>query len=337
MKILFILKKRNYHKTNIKSYGLINSAKLVTEKLDCHKYETKVVTVIDANGIDKEVYEYKPDVVVIEALWVLPAKLKELIEIKRYKHIKWIVRIHSDAGFLSAETLALFTINGYIGLKKDNLFIAPNSKLFCEYISNALNYKFTYLPNIVPVKNIKKDYTKEKKIINIGCLGALRILKNQLFQAICAIKAADLLDKTLNFHITVDSPSENNSVLKNLEELFANSKHNLIKHSWTENDEFQNLIKTMDIGIQLSFSETFNIVTADFVNNDKLILVSDIISWMPDILKTSTFDYDEVTQKIIYIYKKRNSKSIKRKSQKKLKIYEVESATIWNNFLQHLF
>jgi len=84
-------------------------------------YESKVVTVIDDNFIDKELYYYRPDVVIIEALGCGPQKLKELMELRRYHNIKWVIRIHSDIGYLSAETYALKYINDYLDLKK-NIF-----------------------------------------------------------------------------------------------------------------------------------------------------------------------------------------------------------------------
>jgi len=95
-KILFILKERPYYtnNTNIKSYGLINSSKHLSMYLEDLGYHVNVVTVVDANGIDKVLFEYKPDMAILEALWVPSAKLKELIELPRYKKMEWVVRIH---------------------------------------------------------------------------------------------------------------------------------------------------------------------------------------------------------------------------------------------------
>ena len=46
------------------------------------------------------------------------------------------------------------------------------------------------------------------------------LLKNQLFQAMCAIEAADILGKKLQFHVNGDILNPHNPVLKNLEKLF---------------------------------------------------------------------------------------------------------------------
>jgi hypothetical protein len=343
MKILFILKERFYSNSNIKSYGLINSSKQLAKYLEQLGHNVKIVTVIDGNFIDKEVFNYKPDIVVIEALWVTPDKLKELIEIKRYKKIIWVVRIHSDIGYLSVETMAISNITDYINLKKHNLIIAPNNKEFSEHLSSALNYDFTYLPNVVQIHHYKKERNDDNHILNIGCFGALRILKDQLFQAICAIKAADILHKRLHFHITVDEKYlENkqvdklNPILKNLEELFEhNTNHKLVKHKWLENDEFQHLVKKMDLGLQLSYSESFNIVASDFVNHNILIVVSEAISWMPDELKTSTVNYDEAIRKIVHTYNNINSPHLIRKMHRALEKYNKSAKEVWIDFLEH--
>ena len=337
MRVLFVLKDRFYNKTHSKSYGLINSSIQVAKYLESIGCTCKVVQVIDANYIDKEVFEFKPDVVIIEALWVTGDKMKELIEIKRYKNIRWVIRVHSDIGFLSAETLAIKYINDYISLGKENLFVSCNYYEFNDHLSKSLFYPFVYLPNIIDIKlhHKKKEYSS---YIDVGCFGSLRILKNQCYQAMCAIDAANKLKKILRFHVTVDVDISNpimNPVLKNLEELFENSPHKLVKHLWLEQDDFQHLIKKMDIGMQLSYTESFNIVSADFVNGGVPIVVSDSIRWMPWFLKTSTVKYDKTIRKIIRIYKWRYWKLLTWWSRRNLIIYNEDAKLEWVRFLRH--
>lgn len=338
MRVLFVLKERFYNKARSKSYGLINSSKQVAEYLESIGYTCKVVRVIDGNFIDKEIFEFKPDVVIIEALWVTADKLKELIEIRRYKHITWIVRIHSDIGFLSAETQALKYVNDYISLGKRNLFISCNNARFNENLSRSMNYEFIYLPNIIDIKFHKKRKSKYSSYMDVGCFGSLRLLKNHCYQAICAMEAADQLGKKLRFHITVDigMDEKNNRypVLKNLEELFKNSNHELVKHIWLDQEEFHPLIKKMDIGMQLSYTESFNIVSADFVNAGVLIITSDAIRWIPWFLKTSTVSYKKTIKKIKTIYNIKNSWILKYWSRRNLLIYNINAKYEWRKFLR---
>jgi hypothetical protein len=331
-RVLFILKERQYSQAKT-SYGLINSATLVADFLTRHRYECKVASVIDANFIDKEVYDFKPDFVILEALWVPVYKLDELTSLRRYKHIKWIVRVHSDIGFLSVETQGLKYLNEYIGLHKHNLTIAMNSKKFVDALSDSLRYKFSYLPNVVTLKEPDIDFLEERHHIDIGCFGAMRILKNQCFQAICAIRASDFLEKKLFFHITPNLGIENDPVLANLIELFKNSKHELVIHDWLPNDEFQKLVRKMDIGLQLSFTESFNIVSTDFINNNRLIIVSDAIDWLFPLVQTSTTNYDDATKKIVYAYKHRNGLLLKARERNALMKYNEEAEHEWMSFL----
>lgn len=330
-KILFILKERHYGPKP--SYGLINSATHVADYLSTSGYDCKVVTVVDGNGIDKEVHDYKPNVVVLEALWCPVYKLKELIELHKYEHIKWVVRVHSDIGFLSCETQALQLINGYVDLHKHNLVIALNSYKFAEALSATMNHKFTYLPNIITTFKSQSDYTESRQHIDIGCFGAMRLLKNQCYQAMCAILAADVLGKTLRFHITPNI-GEVEPISINLIELFKGNRHELIIHDWLPNDQFQDLVKQMDLGLQISYTESFNIVSADFINNNKLIVVSDAIDWLSSIMRTSTTDYETTVGKIIYMYKHRNSEWLKDIARHDLANYNRKSKREWETFLR---
>jgi hypothetical protein len=340
MRILFILKERFYAnttKTN-KSYGLMNSARQVAEYLETLGHECKLAQVIDGNFIDKEVYHFKPDVVIIEALWVTGDKLKELIELKRYKNIKWIVRVHSDIGFLAAETMALKYVDDYIEMKKENLFISMNNYTFNEHIGQALQHEFVYLPNIITIKDYKIKKQKIKNHIDIACFGSLRILKNQCYQALCAMEMANRLNKKLKFHVTVDigmddTTSNRYPVLKNLEEMFRNSRHELVKHAWLENQDFHHLVKEMDIGMQVSYTESFNIVAADFVNHNIPIVVSDAVKWMPFIFKTSTVDYEKTIRKLLFMYKHRNSKFLIKWAKFRLELYNETAKTHWREFI----
>jgi hypothetical protein len=335
-RVLFLLKERLYSHAKT-SYGLINSATHVAEYLENKGYCCKIVQVFDANFIDREVHNFRPDIVILEALWCPAAKLSELMELRRYKHITWIIRVHSDIGYLSAELQGMKLLNEYKKLNKGKrLVISMNSKKFVEALSQATGYDYTYLPNIITQREPEIDFLEERQHIDIGCFGAMRLLKNQCFQAICSILAAEQLGKRLFFHITPNLGVEKDAVLENLKELFSGSQHKLVIHDWLPNSEFQKLVRKTDIGMQLSFTESFNIVSADFINNGRLILVSDAISWLPNILRASTTDYDEVVRKIVYMYKHRNSEWLKDITRNSLRRYNDGAKLEWLRFLHNL-
>src|SRR5215475_1365432 len=122
-RVLFLLKERHdyhyghhhhhghHHGKPAFSSGLYNSAKFAYELLLANGFETKLVEVVDANSIDREVHSYRPDVVIIEALWVTPDKLAE--NARLHPSVKWIVRLHSEIPFLALEGIAVEWIKGY--------------------------------------------------------------------------------------------------------------------------------------------------------------------------------------------------------------------------------
>jgi len=281
-KVLFILRKKQTSHANYSSIssGLLNSAKFVSDMLNKNGIESHLVEVRDNNCIDREVTKYKPTHVVIEALWIVPSKFEILT--KLHPDIKWIIRLHSDISFLANEGIAMEWIYEY--LKFPQITVSSNDFETNQNFEILTNKKFAYLPNYYPVGFFNKNKPKEscKKTINVGCFGAIRPLKNQLIQAVAAIDYADSCNKKLRFHINVKRvEGKGEPVLKNLRELFENNpKHELVEYGWLNHDEFIDLVQSMDLGMQVSFTETFNIVTADFVNNNVPVVVSKEISWV---------------------------------------------------------
>jgi hypothetical protein len=281
-KVLFILKKRQSSHTGYASVssGLLNSARFVSDMLNKNGIESNLVEVQDNNGIDREVSNYRPTHVIIEALWVVPSKFEVLT--KLHPNVKWIIRLHSDISFLANEGIAIEWIYEY--LKYDNVKISANDWETNFNFELLTDKQFVYLPNYYPVGffNTNKPKPITKKVLNVGCFGAIRPLKNQLIQAVAAIDYADTYGKKLNFHINTQRiEGKGEPVLKNLRELFKNNpRHKLIEHGWLKHNEFIDLVQRMDIGLQVSFSETFNIVSADFVNNNIPVVTSNEVDWV---------------------------------------------------------
>ena len=304
-KVLFICKKRqnNYGV----SYGLINSCKFLCNALESLGIEAKVVSVIDNNCIDREVYQYKPTHVFIEALWVVPEKFHVLLP--RYPNIKWYVRLHSNTPFIANEGMAIQWIIGYeeIRRKYGNLWVSPNSFTFARDIKISLGIPTIYSPNVYFPDKYEKEIKygvvpieHENNIINIGCFGAIRPMKNHLLQAIAAIGFANKINKTLHFHINgTRFEQQGDQVYRNLKALFSGTNHKLVEHPWCNHEDFSALVREMDVGMQVSFSETFNIVAADMVVSNVPLIGSNEINWLSTLYKAFPNDVNDI---ILYLY-----------------------------------
>jgi len=121
-----------------------------------------------------------------------------------------------------------------------------------------------------------------------------------LIQAVAAIDYADTYGKKLKFHINVKRiEGKGEPVLKNIRELFKNNpRHELIEYSWLTHDEFIDVVQSMDLGMQVSFTETFNIVTADFVNNNIPVVVSKEIPWVSRLFHANPSKVDSIVRRM---------------------------------------
>jgi hypothetical protein len=284
------------------SIGLVNSSQFVSNFLNQNKIESKVVVVKDANFIDAAVYKYRPTHVIMSAIWVTPEKIEVLS--KKYPQITWVIRIHSKVPFIAHEGNAIDWMKRY-GQIGGNVVMAGNSIEFCGDISKSLGIPCYFLPNIYyPTYDApSKLFCPKKDFVNIGCLGAVRPFKNHLLQAMAAMRFGNKNNLKIKFHINATRTEQNGQqVLQNLRSLFKGTKHELIEHGWLDHVEFLNLVSKMDIGMQVSISETYNIVAADFVYSDISIVVSNEIGWMPFFAKCDPQDIDSITSTLSKTY-----------------------------------
>ena len=293
-RILFILKRREdfdllKHSKEGMQTGLFNSASFVNQMLRDSGIESKMVVVKDNNDIDREVTNHRPTHVIVEALWVVPQKFTILH--KLHPTVKWIIRLHSETPFLAQEGMAFDWLGDYI--RCPQVIIAANSPRMLIEVRSYLTALFPsdrtvgkriiYLPNYYPIAYSTKVFNLNKNHVDIGCFGAIRPLKNHMMQALAALQFATTINKTLKFHINARVELRGDSVLNNLRSMFqhlAPAGHELVCHTWTPRAEFLATCSTMDIGMQVSFSETFNIVGADFISQGVPLICSNEVPWI---------------------------------------------------------
>lgn len=301
-KVLFILKKRSNYGV---SYGLVNSCKFVAAALASSGVESKIVQVTDNNDIDREVDAYKPTHVIIEALWVVPEKFNVLL--KLHPKVQWAVRLHSQVPFLGTEGTAFQWLAGYREIQRayKNFSVASNSFKLVQELS-LIGYDLDYLPNIYIVDAPKIKFS-ERYRVDIGCFGAIRPFKNHLEQAVAAMVFANRINKTLYFHINASRFEQvGETSLKNLRYLFANSHHHLVEHDWSNHEDFIKLVRQMDLGLQVSFTETFNIVAADFVVNHIPLVGSSEIEWLSGFFQANPTDALDIADKLQFAWRMRS-------------------------------
>lgn len=321
------------------SSGLFNSAKFVSDMLVTLGFASKVVHVADNNAIHKEVVAFRPNIAVIESLWVIPSKFDELKIAS--PNVTFVVRSHSDIPFMASEGNAIGWIKAY--LSKSNVIVATNShralsdlKLIASENGRHENptgrhyNPIAYLPNFYPTAGALLTHRPPGNPLRIGCFGAIRPLKNQLTQAVAALRFGKASGKDVHFHINGSRIEHNGSaILKNLIALFDNSPGNmLVMHPWLPHSDFMTLTKQMDVVTQVSFSETFSIVTADAVVSGVPVVVSDQITWIAKAHQASCDDSAQIAAVMASVVNTTNLSNLFSLGQ-----YDSDSVISWLRFL----
>jgi hypothetical protein len=330
------------------SSGLFNSARLVVGMLEHHGVPAKLVHVQDNNYIHREIVKFNADIVIIEAFWVVPEKFDELYKV--CPNVKFVIRNHSETPFLSNEGIAFDWMLKYV--QKPNVFMSANAPRMLEesrflvqtenpeWTHEFVQVKTPYLPNYYPTENCPTNGANlpTDDFIDVGCFGAVRPLKNTLVQAIGALKFARRMGKRLRFHINGGRIEMGGQpILKNLSQLFSHfPQHELINHPWMDHIEFRKLVASMDIVLQVSFSETFNIVAADAVTQNVLTITSSEVPWSAPVLQANPTSSSDIAEAMYRAWEMRRSNSTFNPSLSGLSHYNKESEKAWLGYLADL-
>lgn len=327
-KVLFICKKNESYAAYGKRSGLFNSTRFVAEGISDEHVEAKVVEVVDNNCIDREVFQYQPDIVIIEALWVVPEKFSVLM--KLHPHVRWVVHLHSNIPFLATEGIAMQWIRGCAELGVEVVCNSDEAYEGLRVLLDGYHHNLHLLHNIYLGTQQKPHGRSDKEYVDVGCFGALRPMKNQLIQALAAIRFAEEEDLIIRFHINSTRLEGGDPVLKNLRALFSDSIDQLVEVPWLDHDAFMAYLNSMDIALQVSLSETFNIVSADCVTAGLPIVTSAEVDWVTNKCKARTDSVNDIANKMSAVY---GSKMTIKLNQYNLRVATRKAIKEWEEFV----
>lgn len=231
------------------------------------------------------IQRHNPKKLIFEAIFATPEWVQKIRSV--YPNLKMYMHLHSDIPFLATEGMAFHVIKQMIDC---NVGIICNDLRTVYAIRMIVEDTYVrYLPNIYTCNFFDKIEKPESDFLDIACFGSIRPMKNQVNQAIAAMKFCNMRNKKLRFHTNLGRSESGDNVKASLKGVFTmNHKHELISHPWMSQKEFIQLLRTMDFGLQVSMSETFNLVAADYVAAGIPIVVSEEIKWAPKECQSKT-------------------------------------------------
>lgn len=231
--------------------------------------------------------------VVISAPWLSTFDLKTVIE--NWPNIKFVILSHSNVGFLQADPGGVALLRSYVELASwhSNLQVGGNSRRFAEWLGYAYDSETIWLPNVYPFEPCEMKKWNGG-VIKIGAFGAVRPEKNFMTAAAAAVAVRKHFGVPLEFHMSGGGEGDHGLTAPAIEQMCADLDGvTLIRHAWESWDKFIEIVGGMDLLFQLSYTESFNMVTADGISRGVPSVVSSAIAWAPECWKA---DADDVMQ-----------------------------------------
>ncbi len=290
--------------------GLGVSAMNTCKVLEKHGVHTEVWPVSTAqdliNKLSEEAHSHHPIThVVMAAPWMAASDWAKILI--KFHRIWFAVNCHSNVGFLQADANGVANMEQCLQLEMGypNFRFSGNSRAFCKWIQDAYGNPCQYLPNLYYLT----DKTPRHRpvfhagpggggTLRIGCFGAVRPLKNTMSAAAAAIEIAARLRCDLEFWISGGRFEGGGNVVVNaLVQMFKPIKFaELMTSPWESWPSFKKTVSNMHLLIQPSYTESFNMVTADGISQGVASVVSPAIEWVPDYWKADSDDVFDIAR-----------------------------------------
>jgi hypothetical protein len=318
--------------------GLNVAGFATSEVLNQHGINTTVIPVrhnIDVvDGINQYNAERDQPLthVVISAPWLSRHDLKCLIE--HFDTIQFAILSHSNVGFLQADPCGVELIKHYLTLTEDhdNLAVGANSEKLFDWLQNTIGGDTVLLPNLYPLKRPKSEkHWFGASPLRIGAFGAVRPEKNFMTAAAAAVALQKMTGAEIELHMSSGGEGGGESTVAAITELCAgNPQITLIRHGWCLWPEFIQLVGSMDLLLQPSYTESFNMITADGVLMGVPSVVSHAIDWAPDEWKANSDNAMSVAEVGLRLLKYGNYGEGKRALEK----HNREAIHYWIEYLK---
>jgi hypothetical protein len=226
--------------------------------------------------------EVLPTHVVICAPWIPTDALAAMAA--EFEEILFTVVSHSNVPFLSADQRGVQLLREAADLQQGthNVCVAGNSIKFAEWASVAWSVDVACVPNLYDLSESRPAPRGpwSGDTLRVGLFGASRPLKNGLTAAAAAIELAQTL--RVPTELWLSTGREEGESLRALHELTSNIPGFSVKHAgWQPWPGFKRVVRHMHVLLQPSFTESFNMVTADGIAEGVPSAVSTAIDWVP--------------------------------------------------------
>jgi hypothetical protein len=285
---------------NISHIGLGVSALNTVKVLRRAGWEANVWPIQNAHDLMERLTFEPAHRVVIAAPWISSPELQKLLT--QFPHTQFTVNCHSNVGFLQADTNGVKLVRDAMDIEAGtfNFRLAGNCRKFCTWVSAAFGRPCAYLPNLYylespqpPVRPVYQGGT-----LRIGAFGATRPLKNFMSAAGAALEISRALKTDLELWLSAGrTEGGGDTILRSARAMLDGVPGvKLVENGWESWPRFRKSVGHMHLLLQPSYTESFNMVTADGIAEGVPSVVSQAIDWAPAHWKASVDDVSEIAR-----------------------------------------
>jgi hypothetical protein len=284
---------------NISHIGLGVAALNTAKVLRRAGIKAEVWPVLSAADLRARLESRSIEHVIISAPWIPGHELQALA--CAFPETQFAMTCHSNVGFLQADRNGTKLLRETIEVETGthNVHVAGNTRRFCDWVHAALAAPCAYLPNLYYLEdNFVPRSLFTGGTLRIGAFGATRPLKNLMSAAAAALQIARELRAPLEFWLSAGrAEGGGETVLAAVREMFAGVPHAaLVLNGWQSWPKFRHTVAHMHLLLQPSYTESFNMVTADGVAEGVPSVVSPAIDWAPHDWKAEPDDVCEIAR-----------------------------------------
>lgn len=271
---------------NISHIGLGVSAMNTAKVLRNEGIAAEVWPIVSPADLHQRLASAGATHVVISAPWIPTADLQRLSN--EYSDITFAMNCHSNVGFLQADSNGVRLFREAMELETGtfNFRTSGNSLKFCKWVRAAFGAPCTHLPNLYwlePGKQTARPLWRGG-VLRIGAFGATRPLKNFMSAAGAALQIAHDLKADLELWVSAGRTEGGGDTILRAARAMFNGLPNarLVENGWQSWPQFRQTVAHMHLLVQPSYTESFNMVTADGIAEGVASVVTSAIDWVPE-------------------------------------------------------
>jgi hypothetical protein len=279
---------------NISHIGLgvaaVNTAKVLRRE----GIQTNVWPILSAADLRARLKAQPAEQVIISAPWIPTAELQSLAT--DFSETYFAVNCHSNVGFLQADPGAIKLVRETLELEMatHNVRLAGNSRRFCRWMEDTFDGRCHFLPNLyfLDTPPPRQRTFCGSSTLRIGIFGAVRPLKNLMSAAGAALEISHNLRVPLELWLSAGrSEGGGETVMAAVKEMVSGLPSvKLVLKDWQSWPAFRQTVSHMHLLLQPSYTESFNMVTADGAAEGVASVVSEAIDWAPEDWKADVDD-----------------------------------------------